>query len=54
MRVPFEDRTVWVVSIEGLIALKRLRGSPMDLLDIQALQGLSDQPPHDVHRNDDA
>ena len=54
VRVPFEDQTVWVVSMEGLIALKRLRGSPMDLLDIQALQGLSDQPPHGVHRSDDA
>ena len=52
--VPFEDRAVWVVSIEGLIALKRLRGSPMDQLDIQALQALSDQPPHDFPRSNDA
>ncbi len=38
VRVPFEDRTIWVVSLEGLIALKQLRGSPLDLLDIQALR----------------
>jgi hypothetical protein len=43
-----------VVSIEGLIALKRFGGSPMDLLDIQALQMLSDQPPPEFHRRDDA
>jgi hypothetical protein len=54
VRVPFEDGAVCVVSIEGLIALKRLRGSPLDLLDIQALQDLSDQPPPDSHRSDDA
>ena len=54
VRVPFEDRTVWVVSIEGLIALKRLRGSPLDLLDIQAQPALSDQPPHEFHPSDDA
>ena len=26
----------------------------LDLLDIQALQALTDQPPHDFHRSDDA
>jgi len=54
VRVPFEDRTVWVVSLDGLIALKRFRGSPMDLVDIQALQALRDQPPHEIPRSDDA
>ena len=54
VQVPFEDRMVWVVSLDGLIALKRLRGSPLDLVDIQALQALRDQPPHDVPRINDA
>lgn len=53
VQVPFEDRTVWVVSIEGLIALKELRGAPMDLLDIQALRALSDRPPHDPNQRND-
>ncbi len=54
VRVPFEDGAVWVVSVEGLIALKRLRGSPMDLLDIQALQALRDRQPEGCDRSDDA
>jgi len=45
VRVPFEAGTAWVVSIAGLIALKRLRGSPLDLLDIEALEALKDQHP---------
>ncbi len=40
LRVPFEDGSIWVVSAAGLIALKRLRASPLDLLDIQALEAL--------------
>jgi hypothetical protein len=40
IQVPFEDRAVPVVSIQGLIAMKRLRGSPVDLLDIESLQSL--------------
>jgi hypothetical protein len=40
VRVPFEDGAVWVVSVEGLIAMKHLRGSPQDLLDIAALKAL--------------
>jgi hypothetical protein len=40
VRVPFEEHAIWVVSAAGLIALKRLRGSPLDLLDIQALEAL--------------
>jgi hypothetical protein len=42
IRVPFEHSGVWVVSIEGLIALKQLRGSPMDMLDIEALRTLKE------------
>lgn len=42
VQVPFEDGAVWVVSIEGLIALKQLRGSALDLLDIEALKALCD------------
>jgi hypothetical protein len=43
--VPFEKTTVTVVSVQGLIALKRLRSSPQDLLDIDALQTLEDTTP---------
>jgi hypothetical protein len=43
VRVPFEDRVISVVTVAGLIALKRLRGSPLDLVDIQALEALSDR-----------
>lgn len=42
VRVPFEQTGVWVVSREGLIALKQLRGSSLDLLDIEALRTLGD------------
>jgi hypothetical protein len=38
--VPFEESTIIVVSVQGLIALKRLRSSPQDLLDIDGLQAL--------------
>lgn len=54
LRVPFENRAVWAVSIEGLIALKRLRGSPLDLLDIQALQAPADHDCDPPPRSDDA
>jgi hypothetical protein len=54
VRVPFEDGAVWVVSLEGLIALKRLRHSPMDLLDIEALETLRDQRPGISPQSDDA
>jgi len=54
VRVPFEDRAVWVVSIEGLLALKRLRGSPLDLLDIQALQAPAEQNCDTSAGSDDA
>jgi len=36
--VEWEDGTLWVVSREGLIALKRLRGSGQDLADIERLR----------------
>lgn len=35
----WEGRPVGVVSREGLVALKRLRGSPQDLADIAVLEG---------------
>jgi hypothetical protein len=35
---PWEKGVVTVVSRQGLIALKRLRGSPQDAADIQALE----------------
>jgi hypothetical protein len=44
MQVPFDASVVSVVSAEGLIALKRLRGSPQDLLDIAGLESLDDRP----------
>jgi hypothetical protein len=47
IQVPFADRTVSVVSIQGLIALKGLRGSPLDLLDIQSLQSLLNDRPRE-------
>ncbi|MFA5028790.1 MAG: nucleotidyl transferase AbiEii/AbiGii toxin family protein [Candidatus Methylomirabilota bacterium] len=40
MQVAFEEASVWVVSIEGLVGLKQLRGSAQDLLDIEALKTL--------------
>jgi len=45
VRYPFEDGTAWIVSTDGLIALKQLRGSALDLLDIEALKALRKAPP---------
>ena len=39
----FEDSSIWVVAPDDLISLKQLRGSPQDLLDIQALRSLGRQ-----------
>lgn len=38
-RIELEDRKAWVVSREGLIQLKMLRGSAQDMDDIQKLGG---------------
>lgn len=38
VEVDWEDGMLSVVSLAGLIALKRLRGSPQDIADIVALQ----------------
>lgn len=39
----WEDHTVTVVSRDGLIGLKRLRGSPQDVADIALLEGQNDR-----------
>ena len=36
----WEGMKVWIVSRQGLIALKRLRDSPQDLVDIERLERL--------------
>ena len=36
--VEWEDGRLWVVSREGMIALKLLRGSPVDLEDVERLK----------------
>jgi hypothetical protein len=33
----WEGKKIWLVSREGLIDLKRMRGSPQDLVDIERL-----------------
>jgi hypothetical protein len=37
LQAEWEGRKLWVVSVDGLIALKSLRGSAQDLADIEAL-----------------
>ena len=54
LQVPFENGAIWVVSAAGLIALKRLRASPLDLLDIQALEALDEQHPEALPGSDNA
>jgi hypothetical protein len=39
----WEGRKLWVVSASGLIALKQLRGSAQDLVDILALESEDDE-----------
>lgn len=39
---PWRGRDVWIVSREGLIAMKRVAGRPQDLADIAALEGAGD------------
>ena len=41
--VSWEGGILWVVSREGLIALKELRGSGQDLDDIQRLKEIQDE-----------
>lgn len=38
----WEDLSVWVVSRDGLVLLKRLRGSKQDVADIEHLNGQAD------------
>jgi hypothetical protein len=38
-RVPWRDRTISVVSREGLVTMKRIAGRPQDLVDIDVLEG---------------
>lgn len=54
VQVPFENTTLWVVSAAGLVALKQLRGSPQDLLDIQALKAAEERTPDASTESDDA
>lgn len=37
VELPLGDRTVWIVSKEGLITLKITAGRPQDLVDVQRL-----------------
>jgi hypothetical protein len=46
-RLLWRDRELWVVSAEGLIAMKRRRSSPMDLADIEKLENLLRKPPEE-------
>jgi len=46
--VPFERGAVSVVSSRSMIALKRLRSSPQDLLDIETLQALEERRPEET------
>jgi len=39
-RLMWENQSIWVVSREWLIWMKRLRSSPLDLIDIDALEKL--------------
>ena len=41
--VEWERGTLWVVSREGLITLKHLRGSAQDLADIERLKEITDE-----------
>ncbi len=41
-KVSWEAGDLWVASREGMIALKRLRGSKQDLADIEHLSGSND------------
>jgi hypothetical protein len=43
LNAEWEDRTLTVVSVSGLIGLKQLRRSSQDLADIEALTGESDE-----------
>jgi len=38
-RVQWADQQLWVVSRDGLIAMKRMAGRPQELADIQRLEG---------------
>ena len=37
--VPWQGRTIWVVTREGLATMKRLAGRPRDLSDLATLEG---------------
>ena len=42
LAVRWRDRDVWIVSRDGLVAMKRLAGRPQDLADIAVLEGRGD------------
>lgn len=43
LEAEWEGGKLWVVSADGLISLKQLRGSAQDLADIHALREVTDE-----------
>jgi hypothetical protein len=39
IQVPWQGRSIWVVTREGLATMKRLAGRPRDLSDLATLEG---------------
>lgn len=45
VRVGSPEQSLWLVPLDGLQALKRMRASPQDLADLQALSGEEEEEP---------
>ena len=43
IEVPWRHSTLWIVSREGLVTMKRFAGRPQDLADIARLEGNDDE-----------